>query len=551
MFMETRAGSLFSWRYIFFASIILKAYFSLSLSYIHPDEHFQGPEAIADEVFGWATRKTWEFTSEMPIRSYLPLWISYGVPMAIYDFLFGGGKEGTIRPLSALYALRICFTLFYWILGDMAVDRLMPNKTEKTKALFFIATSYVTWTYQSHTFSNSSETVILLWCLVIIHELCEKESALLSRHRDCILLGCFIVYGIFNRVTFVAYLFLPSFTLLKYFGRYPSTFVSFAFAGFFMTILMIHIDTMHYKSSSYVITPLNSLLYNLDSSNLAKHGLHPRIHHLTANLPELLGPAILLLFSKNYIRTLPFQSAISGIVLLSIPQHQEARFLLPAIPLLLCCLDFTTLPPYVIRVVLIVWYSFNVFMGIMMGLFHQAGVIPAQEFISQYVKDNGNSINGVIYWQTYSPPIWLLGMNKGSVSYLTLNEGSDDEVKYAPIYDYLDSYNSSANQDQLVINDLMGCSALVLDHIFEIISRQSNPMKSFLFVAPIASVSHNEMLQDLISETTLIDQGTSQQSIRLEKVWSTFFHLGLDNFDISDISTFQPGLGVWKIQYTR
>jgi hypothetical protein len=35
------------WRGVFFLTIVLRTYLSIALSYIHPDEHFQGPEAIA------------------------------------------------------------------------------------------------------------------------------------------------------------------------------------------------------------------------------------------------------------------------------------------------------------------------------------------------------------------------------------------------------------------------------------------------------------------------------------------------------------------------
>ncbi|RUS17481.1 GPI mannosyltransferase, partial [Jimgerdemannia flammicorona] len=42
------------------------------------------------------------------------------------------------------------------------------------------------------------------------------------------------------------------------------------------------------------ITPLNNFLYNLDASNLASHGLHPRYLHIAVNLPLLFGPLALL-----------------------------------------------------------------------------------------------------------------------------------------------------------------------------------------------------------------------------------------------------------------
>ena len=37
------------WRRLYFILILVRLYFALSPSYIHPDEHFQGPEVIAGE----------------------------------------------------------------------------------------------------------------------------------------------------------------------------------------------------------------------------------------------------------------------------------------------------------------------------------------------------------------------------------------------------------------------------------------------------------------------------------------------------------------------
>jgi phosphatidylinositol glycan class Z len=59
-------------------------------------------------------------------------------------------------------------------------------------------------------------------------------------------------------------------------------------------------DTIHFSKttvwsvtqstpSSLIFTPLNLLSYNLSSSNLAEHGLHPRYLHIIANWPMLFG----------------------------------------------------------------------------------------------------------------------------------------------------------------------------------------------------------------------------------------------------------------------
>lgn len=35
------------WRRVYFLLLLVRIYFALSPSYLHPDEHFQGPEVIA------------------------------------------------------------------------------------------------------------------------------------------------------------------------------------------------------------------------------------------------------------------------------------------------------------------------------------------------------------------------------------------------------------------------------------------------------------------------------------------------------------------------
>lgn len=48
-----------------------------------------------------------------------------------------------------------------------------------------------------------------------------------------------------------------------------------------------------------VITPLNNLLYNMNTENLALHGIHPRYTHFAVNLPLLYGP--LFIFGLLYV----------------------------------------------------------------------------------------------------------------------------------------------------------------------------------------------------------------------------------------------------------
>jgi GPI mannosyltransferase 4 len=43
-----------------------------------------------------------------------------------------------------------------------------------------------------------------------------------------------------------------------------------------------------------VLTPWNALAYNSRASNLAAHGLHPRVTHAAVNMPLLFGALYLI-----------------------------------------------------------------------------------------------------------------------------------------------------------------------------------------------------------------------------------------------------------------
>lgn len=176
------------------------------------------------------------------------------------------------------------------------------------------------------------------------------------------------------------------------------------------TVIAIALDTAFYSPEPItwadlinrpVITPLNNFKYNSDSENLAEHGLHPWYQHLLANIPLLLGPATVLLFLRPHF-SLRLYSAFSGIFMLSIFRHQEARFLLPTVPLILSSVQLpknqTTLRTWTAA-----WIIFNVFFGVLMGIYHQGGIVPGQVFMS-----NQPDATTAIWWKTYTPPIWLL-----------------------------------------------------------------------------------------------------------------------------------------------
>lgn len=291
-------------------------------------------------------------------------------------------------------------------------------------------------------------------------------------------------------------------------------------SGLFTLFIAITLDTEFYTEgrvtwatlfSNPIITPLNNLKYNLQSSNLALHGTHPRYQHALVNLPMLIGPAFTLLFWRPQW-TLRIYSAISGLAVLSIFQHQEARFLMPIVPLLL---SSVRLPENlrVRKIWMSVWIGFNVIFGLLMGTYHQGGVVPTQFHISG-IEDATHAL----WWKTYSPPIWLL----------------------------------NGKNEMLTTHDLMGMKGdLMIEELQKLATCNDGPesenTKGTYLVAPLSA--------------TFLDTYTSQESkneagLELKKVWQYRTHLNLDDLDFGDDGIWptlsrvigRRGLGIWRVR---
>ncbi|KAI9166892.1 GPI mannosyltransferase 4 [Paramyrothecium foliicola] len=397
------------WRRTYLVLVLVRLWFALSPSYLHPDENFQGPEVIAGQIFSYPVRHTWEFTSEHPIRSVFPLWPVYGLPMLLLRWLWvENGQDGEIPPIAVFWTLRVLMFLISFVLEDWALHELIPSPRHRRTAVLLVASSYATWTYQTHTFSNSIETLVVAWSLVLIQRIVDtkQQTSLLS----AAVLGVVGVFGLFNRITFPSFLLIPSLRLAPHFWKHPGSLAAMLFTAFGTFATAVTLDTAFYTPGPIswsdlfhrpVITPLNNFLYNSSTENLALHGLHPWYQHLLANLPLLLGPAAILLFTQPHL-SLRLYSAVSGLAVLSLFRHQEARFLLPTVPLVLSSVQLPR-SRTALRIWAFSWVIFNLFMGVLMGTYHQGGVVPGQVFMSQQPD-----ATQAIWWKTYSPPIWLL-----------------------------------------------------------------------------------------------------------------------------------------------
>ena len=123
-------------------------------------------------------RLTWEFTAENPIRSIFPLWLVYGWPMQLLQWLWEGLGYSEVPPEIAFWTLRIVMLVLTLVLEDGAIHELVQSPGQRRVAVMLTASSYVTWTYQAHTFSNSVETLALLWCMVLVERIIHEKVIL-------------------------------------------------------------------------------------------------------------------------------------------------------------------------------------------------------------------------------------------------------------------------------------------------------------------------------------------------------------------------------------
>lgn len=501
--------------------VLVRLYFALSPSYLHPDENFQGPEVIAGQIFSYPVKLTWEFTTADPIRSVFPLWPVYGLPMLLLKWLWiGNGNDGDIPPAVVFWTLRVLMFTLSFVLEDWALHELVQSPRHRRVAVMLVASSYVTWTYQTHTFSNSIETLAVAWSLVLIQRIVEtkkkKSSALTSA-----ILALVVVFGIFNRITFPAFIFIPGLRLVPHFIKKPFSLISLILSGLVTTFVAIYLDTRFYCHHSVdwsylihnpVITPLNNLTYNLSSANLATHGLHPYYQHVLFNLPQLIGPTALLLFIQPHL-SLRLYSAISGVFVLSIFQHQEARFLLPTIPLILSSVKLPKSRLH-LRIWAGVWITFNLFFGLLMGVYHQGGVVPTQIFMSAQPD-----ATTAIWWKTYSPPIWLLN-------------GKNEVLK---------------------THDIMGMRGLHM--LKELGAVATCHLKSENATAHLAEKEGTYLVAPL--SASFLDKYLQENDsgLKFQEVWRYSRHLNLDDLDFGDDGVWttlkrvvgRRGLGAWRV----
>ena len=156
--------------------------------------------------------------------------------------------------------------------------------------------------------------------------------------------------------------------------------------------------------------------------------------------------------------------------------------------------------------------------GLLMGVYHQGGVVPAQLWLGEQ-KELIASTTEVFWWRTYSPPVWLLDHSPLNTTDLMGMPVSDMQEK---MYKALDvTFGGIAlGGDKCDSNRRVG------------------------LVAPLSSLEIEDW------------QYKSRVKLRWEEVWRYRQHLNLDDLDfggpqgpIAEVQRVvgRRGLGVWVV----
>lgn len=95
--------------------------------------------------------------------------------MVVLRWLWTGTSTLSVPPRVVYYTLRLLMFMLSFVLEDWAIHELVESPRHRRMAVILVASSYVTWTYQTHTFSNAMETILVLWSLVLVQRIRESK----------------------------------------------------------------------------------------------------------------------------------------------------------------------------------------------------------------------------------------------------------------------------------------------------------------------------------------------------------------------------------------
>ena len=95
--------------------------------------------------------------------------------MTLLKWVRAEDAKGTVSPEAIYYALRVVMFILSFVLEDWAIYEMVHSPRHRSQAFALVVSSYVTWTFQTHTFSNSLETLLVCWSLVLIERIIHEK----------------------------------------------------------------------------------------------------------------------------------------------------------------------------------------------------------------------------------------------------------------------------------------------------------------------------------------------------------------------------------------
>lgn len=331
-----------AWGKVYLGLLLLRCYSAFyGYGYIHPDEWMQSGEPYFGLTLpGIDASVPWEWRPDRALRSFSTLRFQY----APADFLLYLLGKIVTRSGRGLFLVQRAGMLISSLLIDMYVLTDLPPQTARyILCLFGISTAATTFLVRP--FSNSHESHLLAICILFfIRFLSDRVGYRGGRYdwyRSILLPSILAVDGFFTRFTFPIFAFPLSLYAVRHCQRivregYPRAVVTSlaigAAAFSAMLYLRVSEETSVYtqlaKSSSmelagvwkskWVVPPINALLYNVKTDNVAQHGLHPRWLHAVVNLPMIVGVAncvVIVIHGYHFVRGLwPLANPVLGTV---------------------------------------------------------------------------------------------------------------------------------------------------------------------------------------------------------------------------------------------
>lgn len=300
---------------IYLALLTLRCFSAFfGYGYIHPDEWMQSGEPyFGFKDIGMDVQLPWEWLPNNALRSFSALSSQYRT----LDLLLPLAKR--LGPLSGrtLFLIQRAAMLLETVLIDAVVAVVLPPQTARlVHSLFGISTAATTFLVRP--FSNSHEATLLALCL--LQTLALYQDRTWYRHSTFggwhwgTLFATLAVDGFFTRFTFAIFAlpitagFVYRFKQVAAEGYTRPALLSLAIG--FMTGIGLLASSVNSETSFYtkfanatgtelaslwgtkwVIPPINALLYNMKTDNVAQHGLHPRWLHVVVNMPMMIGIA--------------------------------------------------------------------------------------------------------------------------------------------------------------------------------------------------------------------------------------------------------------------